>query len=128
MVMKSPPGDESLPVGCRRRSPESRDGTRRRVWKVFRSVEKPPFKPLPPKEGNEEKEKKKMGNKKKEDDELRGTVQEISQKLDTTNETVTKMQDQMTDIQRSLQVLTIAVDNLTQQQQQEDEDCQHPDF
>ncbi|KAK1643949.1 hypothetical protein QYE76_061754 [Lolium multiflorum] len=56
------------------------------------------------------------------DDELRGTVQEISQKLDTTNETVTKMQDQMTDIQRSLQVLTIVVDNLTQQQQQEDED------
>ncbi|KAK1691976.1 hypothetical protein QYE76_008673 [Lolium multiflorum] len=56
------------------------------------------------------------------DDELRGSVQEISQKLDTTNETVTKMQDQMTDIQRSLQVLTIAVDNLTQQQQQEDED------
>ncbi|KAK1627101.1 hypothetical protein QYE76_001416 [Lolium multiflorum] len=56
------------------------------------------------------------------DDELRGTVQEMSQKLDTTNETVTKMQDQMTDIQRSLQVLTLAVDNLTQQQQQEDED------
>ena len=49
------------------------------------------------------------------DDELRGMVQGISQKLDTTNETVTKMQDQMTDIQRSLQVLTIAVDNLTQQ-------------
>ena len=56
------------------------------------------------------------------DDELRGSVQEISQKLDTTNETVTKMQDQMTDIQRSLQVLTIAVDNLTQQQQPEEED------
>ncbi|KAK1620655.1 hypothetical protein QYE76_026172 [Lolium multiflorum] len=47
---------------------------------------------------------------------------EISQKLDTTNETVTKMQDQMTDIQRSLQVLALAVYNLTQQQQQEDED------
>ena len=56
------------------------------------------------------------------DDALRGSVQEISQKLDTTNETVTKMQDQMTDIQRSLQVLTIAVDNLTQQQQPEEED------
>ncbi|KAK1699464.1 hypothetical protein QYE76_016161 [Lolium multiflorum] len=56
------------------------------------------------------------------DDELRGSVQEISQKLDATNETVTKMQDQMTDIQRSLQVLTIAVDNLTQQQQPEEED------
>ncbi|KAK1680231.1 hypothetical protein QYE76_041079 [Lolium multiflorum] len=52
------------------------------------------------------------------DDELRGSVQEISQKLDATNETVTKMQDQMTDIQRSLQVLTIDVDNLTQQQHQ----------
>ncbi|KAK1653099.1 hypothetical protein QYE76_070904 [Lolium multiflorum] len=56
------------------------------------------------------------------DDELRGSVQEISQKLDATNETVTKMQDQMTDIQQSLQVLTIAVDNLTQQQQPEEED------
>ena len=56
------------------------------------------------------------------DDELRGSVQEISQKLDTTNDTVTNMQDQMTDIQRSLQVLTIAVDNLTQQQQPEEED------
>ncbi|KAK1664015.1 hypothetical protein QYE76_052174 [Lolium multiflorum] len=47
---------------------------------------------------------------------------QISQKLDTINETVTKMQDQMTDIQHSLQVLTLAVDNLTQQQKQEDED------
>ncbi|KAK1663994.1 hypothetical protein QYE76_052153 [Lolium multiflorum] len=61
------------------------------------------------------------------DDELRGTVQEISQKLDSTNETVTKMQDQMTDIQRSLQVLTIAVDNLAQQQQPEDEDLELQD-
>ncbi|KAK1693403.1 hypothetical protein QYE76_010100 [Lolium multiflorum] len=56
------------------------------------------------------------------DDELRGSVQEISQKLDATNETVTTMTDQMTDIQRSLQALQLAVDNLTQQQQQEDED------
>ncbi|KAK1695024.1 hypothetical protein QYE76_011721 [Lolium multiflorum] len=56
------------------------------------------------------------------DDELRGTVQEISQKVDATNETVTTMQDQMTDIQRSLQVLQLAIDNLTQQQQLEDED------
>ncbi|KAK1683817.1 hypothetical protein QYE76_044665 [Lolium multiflorum] len=56
------------------------------------------------------------------DDELRGSVQEISQKLDATNETVTKMQDQMMDIHRSLQVLTIVVDNLTQQQQPEEED------
>ena len=56
------------------------------------------------------------------DDEHRGSVQEISQKLDATNETVTTMQDQMTDIQRSLQVLQLAVDNLPQQQQQEEED------
>ncbi|KAK1694336.1 hypothetical protein QYE76_011033 [Lolium multiflorum] len=55
-----------------------------------------------------------------EDDELRGTVQEISQKLDATNETVTTMTDQMTDIQRSLQALQLAVENLTQQQQQEE--------
>jgi hypothetical protein len=32
------------------------------------------------------------------------------------------MQDQMTDIQHSLQVLQLAFDNLTQQQQQEEED------
>ncbi|KAK1614782.1 hypothetical protein QYE76_020299, partial [Lolium multiflorum] len=56
------------------------------------------------------------------DDELRGTVQGISQKLDATSETVTTMKDQMTDIQRSLQALHLAVDNLTHQQQQEDED------
>ncbi|KAK1630306.1 hypothetical protein QYE76_004621 [Lolium multiflorum] len=56
------------------------------------------------------------------DDELRGTVQEISQKLDATNETVTTMTDQMTDIQRSLQALHLAVENLTNQQQKEDED------
>ncbi|KAK1627653.1 hypothetical protein QYE76_001968 [Lolium multiflorum] len=56
------------------------------------------------------------------DDELRGTVQEISQKLDATNETVTTMTDQMTDIQRSLQALQLAIENLTNQQQQQDED------
>ncbi|KAK1625984.1 hypothetical protein QYE76_000299 [Lolium multiflorum] len=62
------------------------------------------------------------------DDELRGTVQGISQKLDGTNETVTTMKDQMTDIQRSLQVLQLAVDNLTQQQQQQEaEDPDHQD-
>ena len=59
------------------------------------------------------------------DDELKGTVQGISQKLDATNETVTTMRDQMTDIQRSLQVLHLAVDNLTQHKQQEDEDELH---
>ena len=59
------------------------------------------------------------------DDELRGSVQGISQKLDATSETVTTMKDQMTDIQRSLQVLQLAVDNLTQQQHEvEDPDLQ----
>ncbi|KAK1694676.1 hypothetical protein QYE76_011373 [Lolium multiflorum] len=57
-----------------------------------------------------------------EDDELRGEVQEINQKLDATNKTVTTMADQMTDIQRSLQALQLAVENLTNQQQQQDED------
>ncbi|KAK1619128.1 hypothetical protein QYE76_024645 [Lolium multiflorum] len=56
------------------------------------------------------------------DDELKGMVQEISQKLDATNETVTTMQDQMTDIQRSLVDLRLAVENLTAQQQQEDDE------
>ncbi|KAK1679737.1 hypothetical protein QYE76_040585 [Lolium multiflorum] len=58
-----------------------------------------------------------------EDDELRGTVQEISQKMDATNETVTTMTDQMTDIQRSLQSLQLAVENLAKQQQQQGEDA-----
>ncbi|KAK1609742.1 hypothetical protein QYE76_033415 [Lolium multiflorum] len=49
------------------------------------------------------------------DDELKGSIQEISQKLDATNETVTTMTDQTTDIQLSLQALQLAVDNLTQQ-------------
>ncbi|KAK1620572.1 hypothetical protein QYE76_026089 [Lolium multiflorum] len=57
------------------------------------------------------------------DDELRGTVQGISQKLDATSATVTTMKDQMTDIQRSLQGLQMEVDNLTNLQQQEDEDA-----
>ncbi|KAK1652880.1 hypothetical protein QYE76_070685 [Lolium multiflorum] len=52
------------------------------------------------------------------DDELKGTVQEISQKLDATNETVTAMQDQMTDIQRTLRTLTMTVENLNQHRQQ----------
>ncbi|KAK1680840.1 hypothetical protein QYE76_041688 [Lolium multiflorum] len=56
------------------------------------------------------------------DDELRGTVQGISQKLDATSETVNTMKDQMTDIQRTLQVLQMSVKNLTNQQQQEDDD------
>ena len=48
------------------------------------------------------------------DEELKGTVQEVAKKLDTTNETVNAMQDQMTDIQRNIQSLTLAVENLTQ--------------
>ncbi|KAK1609591.1 hypothetical protein QYE76_033264 [Lolium multiflorum] len=42
--------------------------------------------------------------------------------MDATNETVTAMADKMTDIQRTLQTLQLAVDNLTNQQQQRDED------
>ncbi|KAK1696685.1 hypothetical protein QYE76_013382 [Lolium multiflorum] len=60
------------------------------------------------------------------DKELKGTVQEVAKKLDTTNETVTTMQEQMTDIQRNIQALTLAVENLTQQQQ-EDEDVELQD-
>ncbi|KAK1631333.1 hypothetical protein QYE76_005648 [Lolium multiflorum] len=56
------------------------------------------------------------------DDELKGTVQEISQKLDATHVTVTTMRDQMTDVQRSLANLRLAVENLTAQQQQDDDD------
>ncbi|KAK1682982.1 hypothetical protein QYE76_043830 [Lolium multiflorum] len=60
-------------------------------------------------------------------DELKGTVQEISQKLDATSETVTTMKDQMTDIQHTLQTLQMSVDNLTNQQEQEDEDLDPQD-
>ncbi|KAK1685241.1 hypothetical protein QYE76_046089 [Lolium multiflorum] len=56
------------------------------------------------------------------DDELKGTVDEIKQTLDATNVTVTGLSDQMTDIQRNIASFDYAVDNLTQQQQQEDED------
>ncbi|KAK1613154.1 hypothetical protein QYE76_036827 [Lolium multiflorum] len=55
------------------------------------------------------------------DDELKETVQAISQKLDATHVTVTTMQDQMTDVQRSL-ALRLAVENLTAQQQQDNDD------
>ncbi|KAK1662126.1 hypothetical protein QYE76_050285 [Lolium multiflorum] len=56
------------------------------------------------------------------DDELKGQVDEIKQTLDATNETVTTMADQMTDFKCSLQALQLAVENLTNQQQQQDED------
>ncbi|KAK1628253.1 hypothetical protein QYE76_002568 [Lolium multiflorum] len=58
-----------------------------------------------------------------EDDGLRGQVEEIKQKLDATNETVTGLADQMTDIQRSLRTLTMSVENLTNQQRQQAEDA-----
>ncbi|KAK1695832.1 hypothetical protein QYE76_012529 [Lolium multiflorum] len=57
------------------------------------------------------------------DDELRGKVEEINQKLDATNETATVMPNQMTDIQRSLRTLTMTIENLTNQQQQQAEDA-----
>ncbi|KAK1670661.1 hypothetical protein QYE76_058820 [Lolium multiflorum] len=55
-------------------------------------------------------------------DELKGTVQGISQKLDTTCETVTTMKDQMTDIQRNIADMRLAIENLTAHQQQEDDE------
>ncbi|KAK1620159.1 hypothetical protein QYE76_025676 [Lolium multiflorum] len=56
------------------------------------------------------------------DDVLNGKVEEISQKVDATHVTVTTMQDQMTDVQRSLADLRLVVENLTAQQQQEDDE------
>ncbi|KAK1645992.1 hypothetical protein QYE76_063797 [Lolium multiflorum] len=56
------------------------------------------------------------------DDVLNGKVDEINQKMDATNESVTAMADQMTDIQRTLQTLQLAVDNIVNQQQQQDDD------
>ncbi|KAK1610113.1 hypothetical protein QYE76_033786 [Lolium multiflorum] len=57
------------------------------------------------------------------DDEPRKDVDEINQKLDATNATVTAMVDQVTDIQRSLRTLTMTVENLTVQKQQRHEDA-----
>ncbi|KAK1654017.1 hypothetical protein QYE76_071822 [Lolium multiflorum] len=62
------------------------------------------------------------------DDVLNGKVEEISQKLDATHVTVTTMQDQMTDVQRSLADLRLAVENLTAQQQQQQEDAEDPEL
>ncbi|KAK1611764.1 hypothetical protein QYE76_035437 [Lolium multiflorum] len=62
------------------------------------------------------------------DKELKETIDGVSKKLDTTNKTVNAMQDQMTDIQRNIQALTLAVENLTQKQQhREDEDAELQD-
>ncbi|KAK1644593.1 hypothetical protein QYE76_062398 [Lolium multiflorum] len=57
------------------------------------------------------------------DDVLNGKVEEINQKLDATNETVTAMADQVTDIQRTLRTLSMNVENLTNQQRQQNEDA-----
>ncbi|KAK1662638.1 hypothetical protein QYE76_050797 [Lolium multiflorum] len=56
------------------------------------------------------------------DDVLNGKVEAINQKLDTTNATVTTMADQVTDIQRSLADMRLAIENLTAQQQQDDDE------
>ncbi|KAK1679176.1 hypothetical protein QYE76_040024 [Lolium multiflorum] len=56
------------------------------------------------------------------DDVLNGKVEVINQKLDATNATVTTMADQVTDIQRSLADMRLAIENLTAQQQQEDDE------
>ncbi|KAK1627569.1 hypothetical protein QYE76_001884 [Lolium multiflorum] len=47
------------------------------------------------------------------DDELKGTVDEIKQTLDATNVTVTGLADQMTDIQRNIADMRLAIENLT---------------
>ncbi|KAK1665757.1 hypothetical protein QYE76_053916 [Lolium multiflorum] len=61
--------------------------------------------------------------------ELSDDIEKVAKKLDTTNETVNTIQEQVIDIQRSLQVLQLAVENLTQQQQQHEEgDSVHGDF
>ncbi|KAK1652441.1 hypothetical protein QYE76_070246 [Lolium multiflorum] len=56
------------------------------------------------------------------DDELKGTIDEIKQTLDATNATVTGLADQVTDIQRNIADMLIAIENLTAQQQQQDDD------
>ncbi|KAK1615469.1 hypothetical protein QYE76_020986 [Lolium multiflorum] len=56
------------------------------------------------------------------DDVLNEKVEAINQKLDTTNVTVTTMADQVTDIQRSLADMRLAIENFTAQQQQDDDE------
>ncbi|KAK1628124.1 hypothetical protein QYE76_002439 [Lolium multiflorum] len=56
------------------------------------------------------------------DDELKGTVDEIKQTLDATNANVTGLADQVTDIQRNIADMLIAIENLTAQQQQQEDD------
>ncbi|KAK1684760.1 hypothetical protein QYE76_045608 [Lolium multiflorum] len=62
---------------------------------------------------------------------LNEDIQKVTKKLDATNETVNIIQEQMTDVPRNLQALTLAIDNLTQQRQQshhEDEESNHDNF
>src|SRR5215218_5253231 len=61
-------------------------------------------------------------------DELKVTVDEIKQTLDATNETVTRLADQMTDIQRNIADMRLAIENLTAQQQQHQEDDEDPEL
>ncbi|KAK1615624.1 hypothetical protein QYE76_021141 [Lolium multiflorum] len=56
------------------------------------------------------------------DDELKGTVDEMKQTLDATNATVTGLADQVTDIQRNIADMLIAIEKLTAQQQQQEDD------
>ncbi|KAK1685177.1 hypothetical protein QYE76_046025 [Lolium multiflorum] len=63
------------------------------------------------------------------DEELKGTVDEIKQTLDATNATVTGLADQVTDIQRNIADMLIAIENLTaQQQQQQQQDDEDPEL
>ncbi|KAK1663109.1 hypothetical protein QYE76_051268 [Lolium multiflorum] len=62
------------------------------------------------------------------DDELKGTVDEIKQTLDATNVTVTGLSDQMTDIQRNIADMRLAIENLTVLQQQQQEDDEDPEL
>ncbi|KAK1641620.1 hypothetical protein QYE76_059425 [Lolium multiflorum] len=62
------------------------------------------------------------------DDELKSTVDEIKQTLDATNVTVTGLSDQMTDIQRNIADMRLAIENLTAQQQQQQEDDEDPEL
>ncbi|KAK1660845.1 hypothetical protein QYE76_049004 [Lolium multiflorum] len=53
---------------------------------------------------------------------LNDDIGNVTKTLDTTNETVNTIQVQVMDIQRSIQALELAVENLTQQHEDEDDD------
>jgi hypothetical protein len=57
------------------------------------------------------------------DEGLTAKNQNVNEKLGTTTETVNTMQVQVKDIQRSIQALQLAVENLTQQQQQHEDEA-----